>query len=343
MFIIWGKKTLNKDGGVVADWCNICQIATFFRLTDHYSVGHIYYIPLGGGTYTTSERLCMTCTARVGCDRNAYTRTLSNQEATGMTLDDMIQTTNPSLAENIKKQRDFHQQIATRITTAQQSAPSESGAPVVSVADTQMVAALNQLNKLDSRGQETSDFINQLRSWDHLTPSEREVLLYEINDHVKTTTSINICLHFLRSLPTPSPGWLSYGGCLGFTVLTLWSIGMIPALKSVLWGLLFLVGMIVVWIFFSNIAQEKYARLWVKQTLIPQAQGKQIDFNLLVGLLASIRSDTAGWEEKIQNMAAQVDAIADELQKKGLLDINQNETQEDVTNAPTPESLPPSS
>ena len=50
MFIIWGSKVYQKQLGIVADKCVGCGKVEAFTVTEHYRVGHIYFIPLGTGT-----------------------------------------------------------------------------------------------------------------------------------------------------------------------------------------------------------------------------------------------------------------------------------------------------
>ncbi len=61
MVIIWGKKVRRERRGRCVLYCGFCSSPQAFDVTDLYQVHHIYYIPLGQGTYRLTECTCITC------------------------------------------------------------------------------------------------------------------------------------------------------------------------------------------------------------------------------------------------------------------------------------------
>ena len=127
MFIIYGKKTRREDGGVVGDWCDVCKGAALFKLAHVYTVGHVYYIPLGKGKYIGTSRKCMQCGTVLACDPGAYARTMTVEEASAAGLEQVMRLTNPGLDERLRMQYGG----APRLMPAQQvlQAPQAPQAP----------------------------------------------------------------------------------------------------------------------------------------------------------------------------------------------------------------------
>ena len=192
MFIIWGTKSRQKDGGVVGEWCDVCRTPYFHTLTHFFKVGHIYYIPLGKEQFVGTNRQCTQCATVRSCNWTVYSRSLTHQEAYGRGIDEILEATNPSLWEQICKQRAFEQEIAQRIAATTPSVGSPPATPlanqVANQLDQRMLAALQTLGTLDARNKDVVQFMARLQKWDYLTVSEREVLLYEINAFVRQAT-----------------------------------------------------------------------------------------------------------------------------------------------------------
>ena len=61
MYIVWGRKITRRPLGYVADFCGICREPQPFKLAQLDSVGHVYYVSLGGGKPVGHERTCTKC------------------------------------------------------------------------------------------------------------------------------------------------------------------------------------------------------------------------------------------------------------------------------------------
>ena len=320
MFIVWGTKSRQEDGGVVGDWCDVCRGPNFHKLTNFFKVSHVYYISLGKGEYVGSTRQCTQCGTTVSCTGTAYTRVLTHQEAYGWTIEQILQATNPALFEQVHKQRALEYQIAQRMAQSANPAPgSPLPSPLARQADQRMLNALQTLGTLDARAKDVSQFLDRLQKWDYLSASECEVLLHEIDAFVTEDRNVHAAIHFMKMLPIPTPAWIGYVGCLTGIVGVIVGFTALPFLQSWLWGPLFLVLAITLWFFASTKATNKAVRGWVESVLVPRIRDRGVDARYFVGLLAAIKASGKGHEEKIADMARNVDLIADELVKHGLL------------------------
>ncbi len=317
MFIVWGTKSRQEDGGVVGDWCEGCRAPNFHKLTHYFKVSHVYYIPLGKGQHVGTTRQCTQCGTTSSCTASAYSRALTHQEALGRGIDQVLEATNPPLLAQVHKQRALEYQIAQRITGGQQAADGLAPAALPArQADHRLLTALQTLGAMDARQQNVSQFLDRLQKWDYLTPSEGEVLLHEINAFVAEDRAMKSALYLLRLLPTPTPKWIGYVACLA-AVMILFVVA--PFLPSLLWGAFFTATVIVCCFIIAKKASKKAVRAWVERSLAPKLRESDVDARYFVSLLAELRGSGRGYEEKIAAMARNVDVIADELHTRGLL------------------------
>ena len=338
MFVVWGTKSRQEEGGVIGDWCDVCHAPNFHRLIHFYKVSHIYYIPLGRGTYVGTNRQCAQCGTTNSCNMNAYPRAMTHQEAYGRSIEEVLAATNPFLLEQIQKQRSLEYQIAQRM--AQPALPSfdvATSSPPSGQADHRMMTALQTLRTLDARDRDVIGFTDRLQRWDYLSPSEREVLLHEIDAFAIDDHKVNAAIHFMRMLPTPTPGALTCLGCFGWFAIFVVGLAAVPFLQSWLWGSLYFIGSVVLWVFASGKATDRAVRGWVRKVLLPRSQQHNVDLRYFVGLLSGMKGNTGGYEEKIVDMVRNVDAIADELHKQGYLKM---EDPPAIPPSPPPPSTP---
>lgn len=206
MIFIWGKNTRKEVTGIVADWCDLCGGIRAFTLTNIYSVSHVYYIPLGKGTFVGTVRQCHQCGSEDNCDARLYVNPLSTDAMVGRTLDAILQITNPQLDATLKKQQDFQNELARR-TPNNPSNIADFDLGIANIeqkttgVDPRMLNALNVLGTFDMRRREVAEYMEQVRKWDYLTASERETLLTEINSFHKYETAMNAVVSLLRCFP----------------------------------------------------------------------------------------------------------------------------------------------
>lgn len=310
MFVVWGTKLRTEDGGVVADWCTVCGAVHAFRLTNHFLVRHYQYIALGRGTYAHTSRKCVQCGAENICDPREYARILSSTEATGKTVEDILKTTNPRLGEQIQQRRDFQSEIERRM---QEGVPETGGG-----LDPRMLAALDSLKDFDVRDETVTTYFVQLRKWDYLTLSEREVVLREIESFTNQQNAIKETIHFLKNLPAAEPGWVTpalFFSFVGALTIGFWTI---PFLRSWLWGTLFVIAVLVITVSIGGAVSRGKVREWVGSILVPRGKIDRINFILLMEILDTMSKDTDGLEEKLKDMVTQLETIRAELNKRGL-------------------------
>ncbi len=99
MFIVWGKKTVYRKIGHVADFCSICREPRPFKLRRVGSAGHLYYISVGEGELVGYERSCHEC----GTTFPAQVTTYATVSKSPAPLEDLLNRTFPKL-------REFYQQ-----------------------------------------------------------------------------------------------------------------------------------------------------------------------------------------------------------------------------------------
>lgn len=95
MFIVWGKKRVERKAGHVADFCQVCRCARTFRLTRVGMAGHLYYISVSEGELLGFHRTCDTCGTVYGADPAHYVTTSSRRD----TLEALTAATQPRLNE----------------------------------------------------------------------------------------------------------------------------------------------------------------------------------------------------------------------------------------------------
>jgi hypothetical protein len=337
MFIVWGTKSRQEDGGVVGDWCDQCGGVRFIGLTHYFRVSHVYYIPMGKGTYAGTLWRCTQCGKQEMCDMRTYARTLTQQEAWGRNMDEILQLTNPALHGRLSKQFAFQNEMAHRVQGIPSGPSYDVGnAPVQRAeVDPRMLEALNILGRFDVRREEVAAYLDRLQKWDYLTTSEREVLLHEIDAFTREDASFKAIVEFLKYLPTPSPDWMFGMGCVGYIVALIVGFSSVSFLQSWLWGPLFVIAALVLVVFCYSKIQTRYVRNWVNKVLIPRANQAHIDLSFFVSVLSELKS-SSGLESRVNDMANNIATIADELAQRGQISLAPQTPMEQVRVEQTP-------
>src|ERR1043166_7184790 len=183
MLIIWGTKVNQYPRGVVADKCAVCEEVRRFDVTDHYRVGHIYFIPLGGGSLEATSRVCQSCGTEFVCDPEAYDNFLPASEADPLSLDELVRQTNSSLARN----RDARKRLEKLADQEDRARPASPGTNVKSPgtklndrptdSDGQLRRAIARLQPYENHGAEVAGLLDELHKWRELDHVWREALL----------------------------------------------------------------------------------------------------------------------------------------------------------------------
>ncbi len=317
MIIIWGSKHRKNDLGVVAEWCDSCQSVQPAIVTEHYQVGHIYYIPLGKGTLKATSRQCMRCGGEFMAERSAYSAFLPAAQVRAVNTDDLMVRTNPGLADTIIERRQLEADLAdqsTELSIDDEAPGATSGRP-----DPRVQEALSKLNQFDARDEDVRRFMGQLRSFASLDANGQAVLINEIDAYCDGNTKARQTVAFTRTLKSPPFGT---GGCLlGLVVMVGAAAGIfaLPFLQDWVWGSI--VGVVAAGFGFViyAILQGRATRAWVEKHVVPRMLEDQIDPQFFVGLLANIDTKDEEIDEKLREIAGEAEQIAEVLLEQGHL------------------------
>ena len=75
MFIVWGKKRVERNQGLVADFCPICREVRAFQLIRVGLASHVYYVSFGEGKLAGHIIRCNECRVKLAVDPTRYATT----------------------------------------------------------------------------------------------------------------------------------------------------------------------------------------------------------------------------------------------------------------------------
>jgi len=96
MFIVWGKKRVERKIGLVADFCPICRDVRAFQLIRVGLAGHVYYVSFSEGKLAGHIIRCSECGLDLGVDPTRYA-SAENDSRVG--LEALVQHTFPNVRE----------------------------------------------------------------------------------------------------------------------------------------------------------------------------------------------------------------------------------------------------
>jgi hypothetical protein len=138
---------------------------------DHYTVTHVYYIPLGSGRFVQSMRQCQNCSSELSCRIEDYVDILETDVASSLSTDQILRNTNPRLAETVEAKEQSRNAILQAWDRADPGGE----------ADSQWSLASLRFDEMGDFDQETSRLRRRLEEWSRLSGEERNVLLKEID------------------------------------------------------------------------------------------------------------------------------------------------------------------
>jgi hypothetical protein len=162
--------TLHKTKylGRVVDRCARCGDLQPFGVRETYAVEHFSCIPLGREKLIQSTRRCLTCNTRVSCNSDAYSAILTDREALGYSIEDLLRITNGELFRR-RQQDQLWKECLSRPLDGNDAIPR---------------LALDRLREMSADGP-VSQFLDRLLAWHDLPLSDRYQLLRQIDAHVK--------------------------------------------------------------------------------------------------------------------------------------------------------------
>jgi hypothetical protein len=319
MFIIWGTKVNQDPRGTVADKCPVCMETERFAVTDHYEVGHIYFISLGPGTRVASTRACWRCGTEFNCVPDGYDEFLPDATAEAMSIDEIVERTNSQLAvardarkqleEMAREPSELPGEAATGLmlpgTLLREVPPSEL--------DRELRLALARLEAYEGTGPEVTELLQKLQAWRGLDAAGRAGLLQQVDAFIDSQQKIDRAISFLATMSLSFPQFL---GCLP-------ALALLVALASFFlwapfnWNVTLaigyaLFGLLIVCVFFYYITNV-IRRRWFRSVLIPQADEEGVDLKTLVVVMISIARSKDAIDEKVRELSSEARLLRQEV------------------------------
>src|SRR6266581_5496821 len=108
MFIVWGKKRVERKQGIVADFCPICREVRAFQLIRVGLATHVYYVSAGEGKLAGHMIRCNECGVELAVDPTRYATT---QKDPRVGLEALIRDTFPRLRESYAERLELETRI----------------------------------------------------------------------------------------------------------------------------------------------------------------------------------------------------------------------------------------
>jgi membrane protein implicated in regulation of membrane protease activity len=183
MFILHGHYDRERPQGMVADKCDYCGEVTLFQLTQHFRVPHVYFIPLGKGDLIDSVLECTECGRRAATRLVDYVRVIPEKQARTLSLAEIMEETNPRLAE-----------LAAALAQLDQ-ARGEGSAD-----DPRFEEATAKLWDFGPREPAWNHFLPRLSKWATLEAAAQDRLLRELDERWREHQQRQARLQFIRTM-----------------------------------------------------------------------------------------------------------------------------------------------
>jgi len=112
MFIFWGKKTVIRKLGYVADFCSICREIRESQLSRVGLASHIYGASFGAGKLVGHQRKCLHCGTELRVDASIYKDVQKKVPSAGVA--DLSANTFPNIRQHYSERLSLEVQLATR-------------------------------------------------------------------------------------------------------------------------------------------------------------------------------------------------------------------------------------
>ena len=277
MFIIHGHYNREKDRGVVADKCLHCAQVSLLRVTQHYKVGHLYFIPLGSGELIGTVLTCTECRGTMTGVVEVYSRVLPREISARMTLGQVLAETNPRLNEEILYRASLEQKAREALGP---------GMP-----DPRVELAFARLADLNHRHPEVVRLHSRLAQWSVLDPAMQAQLLRDLDAVALDQERDDAALRFVRLMGqqfTPDvDAFLSVLICVVVAgVGTAGSAMLFSDGAFIAGGVLASIFVGCIASFFFNRAQRRYShRKFFRNTFLPEAHYHDVDVVRALGVL----------------------------------------------------------
>jgi hypothetical protein len=275
---IWGPVTEIRDLGVVAEHCPYCEQVTpcFLR-----SVCRGHYVFFVKTTAPTGESscLCTACLKAFPCEQWRYTSLVPVGEAKTLAVEDLLERTNPGLAER----RQLNEQI------------------IALEGDCGFATAYQQLEGMRP-GAMRSRLLKQLLHWDGLAQEQRGLLGQQISARVRAW-------HFARQIALTFP---DHPGCLlgGLAALAVASVFLwLPATPQWLAAGLTLAAGVAVAALLSRALLKQRVLRWTRQILVPEAQDANVSLPCFLAVVSDVCGTRLGMMEELWPIKVELETI----------------------------------
>jgi len=173
IFIVYGRRRSIRRLGYVADYCGTCRGIKEFKVEEVMTIPHIFFIPVGRGTFLGHVQTCTSC----GSTNDAYTHrfeTISKKQIAS--IDQLALETFPTVYEVFKMRLDREARIRTESKTFDPFERQKTFFEIFSAAShhfqrrqrrSGLRILVNGLNPLDPTEQELRDSLSHFRDGKH--------------------------------------------------------------------------------------------------------------------------------------------------------------------------------
>jgi hypothetical protein len=241
MWNIWGPATEIKHLGVVAERCPFCERIVPCNVRAVCQGDYVFFLKVAATTEKTSCT-CQVCAGSFPCMLWCYPDLVPAQEASAVSVDDLLARTNPGLAERVQ----LKEQV------------SALGG------DARFTTAYEQLDGMPA-GELHAGLLKELLDWGRLKDEQRDRLVQRIGSCARAW-------QFAREMAPEFPGH----GCLPplLAALVVWSALLWePAARGRLWGAITVVAAgCVAAALISHVLLARRVRRWAREVLVFEAQ-----------------------------------------------------------------------
>ncbi len=282
MFFVWGPHSSVSDLGVVADLCPQCAAVTPCRVFGKVEGAHIFFIPVASGI-TELAAVCGHCQKRFRCDINRYKTILPEFEAFSLSVEELLDRTNPTLKAKIE--------WSTKC--------EELGS------DPRFTETLRSVEELRSGSLKTR-LSKDLRAWNQLDEGQRLNLIGEASELTRA-------IKFATSI---SPQVPENAGCaIGILIcLAIWGVAFFVPVS---WDNGSLMGVALAGPLIGAVVYQfdvsRRVRLWTAETLVPEGRKAGINFRHFVALLDDLPPPNSRSTEVLKPLQEHAQIIREEL------------------------------
>jgi hypothetical protein len=245
---------------------------------------HLYFITLASAV-THAVCTCSSCGGQFRCELWRYKDTVPDIEASAITMEGLLERTNPILNERLGWERRLD---------------DYGNNPHFMAA----VRAVEQLRPGNLR----KGLMNDLLRWGQLDERQRATLVRDADESARS-------LQFARSVATRLP---SGAGCLVASLLCLavWSAFLwAPAVRNLLWGGVTVFAGAVAGASVWQAILGRRVRRWTREILVPESQKAGVDLRRFLAVLGDVPAPGPHCVDELRDLKGQERTIREELKK----------------------------